>query len=117
MTKSYADLFREARAEVREVTPRQAEALRADPATLFVDVREADEWERGHIPGAVLIPLVELPGRIGELPDDRDIYVHCRMGGRSRRAVDHLRQSGRPRAVNVVGGIDAWEEAGLPVIP
>jgi rhodanese-related sulfurtransferase len=99
-----------------EVSPQEAHTAVAGGAYLL-DVREPWEWQERHIPGAVLIPLVELPGRIGELPDDRDIYVHCRMGGRSRRAVDHLRQSGRPRAVNVAGGIDAWEEAGLPVIP
>ena len=64
MTTSYADLFREARADVREVTPRQADALRSDPATLFVDVREADEWEQGHIPGAVLVPKSHLEQEI-----------------------------------------------------
>lgn len=98
-----------------EVSPQQADAAVAGGAYLL-DVREPWESEERRIAGAVLIPLAELPGRIGELPDDRDLYVYCRVGGRSRRAVDHLRQSGRPRAVNVAGGIDAWEEAGLPVI-
>ena len=98
-----------------EVSPQEAHAALAGGAFLL-DVREPWESQERRIPGAVLIPLVELRGRIGELPEDRDIYVHCRVGGRSRRAVDYLRQAGRPRSVNVAGGIDAWEEAGLPVI-
>jgi rhodanese-related sulfurtransferase len=68
-----------------------------------------------RIPGALLIPLGELPGRLQEIPENRDVYVYCRMGGRSGRAVEYLREHGRPRAVNVTGGIDAWKEAGLPV--
>jgi rhodanese-related sulfurtransferase len=99
-----------------EVSPREAHAAVSGGA-LLVDVREAWEWEERRIPGALLLPLGELPDRIAELPEDRDIYVHCRMGGRSQRAVDFLRGAGRPRAANVRGGIDAWEEAGLPVEP
>jgi len=98
-----------------EVDPPEAHAAVTGGAYLL-DVREPWESLERRIAGAVLIPLVELPGRISELPENRDIYVHCRVGGRSRRAVDYLRQSGRPRAVNVAGGIDAWEAAGLPVM-
>lgn len=98
-----------------EVTPEEAHAALAVGGAYLLDVREPWEWEERRIPGAVLIPLVELPGRIAELPDDRDLYVHCRVGQRSRRAVNYLRGSGRPRSVNVAGGIDAWEAAGLPV--
>ncbi len=98
-----------------EVSPQEAHTALAGGAFLL-DVREPWESQERRIPGAVLIPLIELPGRVGELPADRDLYVHCRVGGRSRRAVDYLRQGGRPRAVNVTGGIDAWEAAGLPVI-
>jgi len=98
-----------------EVTPEEAHAALAVGGAYLLDVREPWEWEERRIPGAVLIPLVELPGRIAELPDDRDLYVHCRVGQRSRRAVNYLRGSGRPRSVNVAGGIEAWEAAGLPV--
>jgi adenylyltransferase/sulfurtransferase len=98
-----------------EVSPQEAQVALAAGAFLL-DVREPWESQERRISGAVLIPLVELPGRVGELPEDRDVYVYCRVGARSRRAVEHLRQGGRPRAVNVAGGIDAWEAAGLPVI-
>jgi rhodanese-related sulfurtransferase len=98
-----------------EVSPREAHAAITESGALLVDVRERWEWEERRIPGAVLVPLPELPERITELPRDRDIYVHCRVGGRSRRAVEFLRSRGWDRSVNVRGGIDAWGEAGLPV--
>ncbi|HEY7926924.1 MAG: rhodanese-like domain-containing protein [Candidatus Dormibacteria bacterium] len=98
-----------------EATPQQAHDAVASGAGVLIDVREAWEWEQQRVPGAVLIPLSEVPQRLDEIPDDREVYVHCRLGGRSAKAVEFLRQHGRPRAVNVVGGIEAWEEAGLPI--
>jgi rhodanese-related sulfurtransferase len=98
-----------------EVTPLEAHAALAGEGAFLLDVREPWEWRERRIPGAVLIPLVELPTRLSELPAGTDIYVHCRAGRRSRRAVDYLRASGRPGAVNISGGIDAWAAAGLPL--
>jgi rhodanese-related sulfurtransferase len=101
--------------ESPEVSPKQAdEALRAGGAVL-IDVRVRSEYDDLRIPGSILIPLAELPGRLDEIPTDKDVYVHCRMGGRSARAVDYLLTFGRPNAYNVSGGIDAWQDAGLPV--
>src|ERR1700692_2116764 len=97
-----------------EVTPTAASEALANGAVL-IDVREKSEYDDVRIPGAVLIPLGELPARLAEVPTDRDVYVHCRMGGGSARAVDYLRTFGRPNAYNVSGGIDAWQDAGLPV--
>ena len=74
----------------------------------ILDVRQPEEEAEGTIPGAHLIPLATLPGRLGELPADREILVHCRSGGRSGRAVKLLREAGFSRAVNVAGGINAW---------
>ena len=97
-----------------EVTPKAASDALANGAVL-IDVREKSEYDDVRIPGSVLIPLGDLPARLAEVPADRDIYVHCRMGGRSARAVDYLRAFGRPNSYNVTGGLDAWEAAGLPV--
>src|SRR5579862_936756 len=98
-----------------EVSPKAAnDALQAGGAVL-VDVREQSEYDQVHIPGSILIPLAELPSRMSEIPVHQDVYVHCRMGGRSARAVEMLRAFGRPNAYNVSGGIESWEEAGLPV--
>jgi rhodanese-related sulfurtransferase len=100
--------------ESAEVSPRTAsEAINA--GAVLIDVREQSEYDELRIPGAVLIPLAQLPGRLAGIPDDRDVYVHCRMGSRSARAVDYLRAFGRPNSYNVTGGIDAWQDAGLPV--
>jgi rhodanese-related sulfurtransferase len=101
----------------REATPQQAsDAVRSGEAVL-IDVRETWEWNQQRIAGTVLIPLAEVPHRLDEIPDDRDVYVHCRVGGRSAQAVEFLHGHGRPRAVNVLGGIEGWEQAGLPVEP
>jgi rhodanese-related sulfurtransferase len=96
-------------------TPQEASAAVQAGAAVLIDVREPWESEQIRIPGALLIPLGQVPDRLAEIPADRDVYVHCRMGGRSGRAVEFLRGHGRPRAFNVAGGIDAWKDAGLPV--
>jgi rhodanese-related sulfurtransferase len=61
-----------------------------------------------HIPGARLIPLGTLPAALDTLPRDRDLFVICKVGVRSARAVDFLVENGFPRARNVEGGMDAW---------
>jgi len=79
---------------------------------VLVDVREADEWAAGHAPGAVHIPLGELPSRLGELPETDDVVaVVCRSGGRSARAVQWLAYQGYD-VVNVEGGMLEWQRAG-----
>ena len=81
-----------------------------------VDVREADEWLAGRAPSAVHIPMSEFAGRLAELPEDEDpLYVICRSGGRSARVVAYLVAQGYP-AVNVDGGMQAWAQAGRPLV-
>ncbi|MGH9183788.1 MAG: rhodanese-like domain-containing protein [Acidimicrobiales bacterium] len=79
-----------------------------------LDVRQPDEYEAGHVPGARLIPLDQLPTRWTEVPSDQDVYVVCRSGARSAVAVEALNGAGY-RTVNVAGGTLAWIEAGRPV--
>ncbi len=80
----------------------------------ILDVREPDEWETYHVPGAVLIPLGDLVERVDEVPETETVYVICATGARSGRAAEHLRRIGID-AVNVAGGIKAWAAAGHPV--
>jgi rhodanese-related sulfurtransferase len=101
--------------EDAEVTPKAASEALAKGGAVLIDVREQWEYDEARIPGSVLIPLGQLPARIAEVPADRDVYVHCRMGGRSARAVDYLRTFGHSNAYNVTGGIEQWEADGLPV--
>lgn len=81
----------------------------------ILDVREEYEWAAGHVDGAVHIPLSELPSRLDELDPDEDLFVICRTGGRSFRAVQWLVAQGYS-AVNVAGGMDMWFEAGRPLV-
>ena len=75
---------------------------------LLIDVREPDEHAIAHIEGARLIPLQTLPDVVDQLPLDRDIYIHCRSGMRSAKAVQFLQHHGFTRVSNVTGGIEAW---------
>jgi rhodanese-related sulfurtransferase len=82
---------------------------------ILLDVREPNEFAEVRAPGAVLIPTSQFMTRVGELPADRPLLVVCAMGGRSANVTGYLVQSGRTDVVNVAGGMDAWERAGLPV--
>lgn len=84
---------------------------------LFVlDVREPHEYQICNI-GGTLIPLNDLPKRVSELDSSREIVVHCKMGGRSAKAADFLRQSGFSKVHNLAGGINAWAERVDPKVP
>ncbi|GAA4428320.1 rhodanese-like domain-containing protein [Georgenia halophila] len=80
---------------------------------VLLDVREQDEWDAGHAPDAVHIPMGELPARVEELPEE-ELLVVCRSGGRSSRSADWLNQAGFD-AYNINGGMKDWARAGLPV--
>lgn len=82
----------------------------------LLDVREDDEWAAGHAPGAVHLPMMELPARLAEVPQDRDVVVVCRVGGRSGQVVAYLRRQGWDNVSNLDGGMLGWAAAGRPVI-
>jgi rhodanese-related sulfurtransferase len=87
----------------------------ADDAYLL-DVREGDEWNAGHAPDAVHLPMMQIPHRLDEVPHDRDVVVVCRVGARSGQVVAYLRAHGWDRTVNLAGGMVAWHAAGRPVV-
>jgi adenylyltransferase/sulfurtransferase len=82
--------------------------LTGDFKGLLIDVREPEEHAVARIEGARLIPLKTLPDELASLPQDREILVHCKAGGRSAKAVQLLLDHGFTRVKNVTGGIDAW---------
>ena len=98
------------------VTEVKAKLDRKDDFT-FVDVREPHEWQIGRIAGTLLMPMNDVPKRLGELNPDSEIVVHCKMGGRSAKVVEFLKANGYPKARNMVGGILAWSEKIDPSIP
>jgi rhodanese-related sulfurtransferase len=87
--------------------------LAADEASLL-DVREEWEFRRGHVAGARLIPLGQLPNRLAELPHDKPLAVICEHGNRSLVAAHFLLVSGFPGAVSVAGGTSAWIRSNRP---
>jgi rhodanese-related sulfurtransferase len=86
------------------------------PDSVFLlDVREDDEWAAGHAPGAVHVPMQEVPTRMAEIPMDEPVVVTCRMGGRSAQVTAFLRAQGYDEVVNLDGGMQAWHAAGRPL--
>jgi molybdopterin/thiamine biosynthesis adenylyltransferase/rhodanese-related sulfurtransferase len=83
----------------------------------FIDVREPNEYQIAKIPGAKLIPLGDVPKRVGELDPNTEVIVHCKMGGRSAKACEFLRQSGFKNVKNMLGGIAAWSDKIDPSVP
>ncbi|HEY4927651.1 MAG TPA: rhodanese-like domain-containing protein [Acidimicrobiales bacterium] len=100
--------------DVTDIDPVEADRLVVGGA-LMLDVREDDEWDAGHAPVAVHLPMGDVVERIGELPTDRIIVCMCRVGGRSGSVALHLAGSGYD-VRNIVGGMQAWEALGLPVV-
>jgi rhodanese-related sulfurtransferase len=94
--------------------PMVAEELAGADPPLVLDIRNPREWAAGHIDGSVNIPLNHLQERIGEIPRDRRIAVHCAGGYRSSIAASILHQHGMTRLIEMVGGLAAWEAAQLP---
>ncbi|MFC9893175.1 rhodanese-like domain-containing protein [Nocardia sp. NPDC127579] len=87
---------------------------RGEAGPILLDVREDDEWELGHAPGAIHIPMVDVPARIDELEFDVDLYVVCRQGGRSIEVARYLAHVGFD-AIQVNGGMVAWQQQGRPL--
>lgn len=100
-----------------EVSAFEAVQLINRKDALVIDVRDTGEFEAGHIAGAKHVPEAQLADRIKELEKfrERPVILACRSGSRSASAVKLLRSNGFAGAVNLGGGIGAWEQAGMPL--
>jgi rhodanese-related sulfurtransferase len=85
------------------------------PEVVLLDVREDDEWQRGHAAGAQHIPMGDVPARIGEIDNQATLYVVCHAGGRSLRVAQYLARNGY-EPINVTGGMLAWAGTGRAVV-
>ncbi|WP_375389617.1 ThiF family adenylyltransferase [uncultured Amnibacterium sp.] len=104
-------------ADIREITPAEAaELLESDAEVTLLDVREPWEADVAALPGSVLIPLGELPDRVGELDAGKQVVAYCHGGVRSLRGARVLQDAGL-RVVSMSGGIDGWSRTVDPSVP
>src|SRR3974390_1463627 len=111
---SFRDLVRETKARIREVDTATAETTVRNPGTVVLDVREADEYEQGALPGAIHIPRGHLESQVEGKITDRDAHlvVYCAGGTRSAFAADTLGQLGYTDVASVIGGFNKWKDQG-----
>lgn len=125
MRTSPADVVALAKATIKECTVSEAQQC-LGTSTLLIDIREAPEYQRGHIPGAILLPRGLLEFEIHRLVDttdtdpavaaeDRQIILYCGTGGRSALAAQTLDAMGYRNVRSMSGGIVAWAAAQLPI--
>ena len=125
MLVSPSDVVARAKATIKECTVSEAKQT-LSPETLLIDIREVAEFQRGHIPGAVLSPrgllefeihaLVERTATNDDVaPEDREIVLYCGTGGRSALAAETLSKMGYKNVTSMDGGIVAWASLRLPI--
>ncbi|HEY2626515.1 MAG TPA: rhodanese-like domain-containing protein [Candidatus Udaeobacter sp.] len=112
----FEKLVAEAKKNVREISPRDAATKSQGGEAIIADVREKDEWDEEHIPGAVHMSRGTIELDIEEkVPDTNAMIVcHCGGGGRSALAVESLQKMGYKNVRSMAGGFKAWKAAGLP---
>ena len=105
--------------QMEEITATELkQRLDAGDDIQIIDVREPHEYEVARIPGSRLIPLGQVVSRMSEIDPTRETVVHCKMGGRSAKAIAQLKQAGfTGRLVNLKGGITAWSTDVDPSVP
>ena len=113
---TFKELIRKVKSEIREVSAEEARAL-AGAGAVLVDVREADEWSQGHVPGALFIPRGYLELQVEEKVKDKDreVVVYCAGGTRSALGAKSLRELGYTQVSSMQGGFTRWKESGFPI--
>lgn len=117
--KSAHDLVEAAKAEIQEIALAQCDDA-LQQADLVIDVREADEFREGHIPGAINIPRGLLEFKLTNDPalEDRslNILLYCKTSGRAALSAKVMKEMGYMHIQSIAGGIDAWQEAGKSTV-
>ncbi|MEE9509084.1 MAG: rhodanese-like domain-containing protein [Candidatus Bathyarchaeia archaeon] len=100
-----------------DVTVEEAKSLvESNVSLIIVDVRTREEYDSGHIEGAILLPVSELEGRINELSKEEELLIYCRTGNRSSNSVNILKANGYTKIFHMNDGIIAWIQAGYPTV-
>src|SRR5437762_2686227 len=116
---TYRELLQQVKSEIDEIDARPANALLdSEHAPSLVDVRELDEWEEGHLPGAVHIPRGFLESRIDQAVPDKDtpVIVYCAGGARSAFAARTLGELGYSDVRSLAGGFTDWKRNGFDIV-
>lgn len=102
---------------IPSISPPQALKMQSEQNAIIIDVRENDEWNAGHIAGAIHIPLGEIENRATELAkyQHQPVITQCRSGARSAKAATILSNTGFTHLHNLEGGLNAWQKAELPI--
>jgi rhodanese-related sulfurtransferase len=105
-------------AQIMQITAAELQReLTGDPAALqIVDVRRKPEWDHAHISGALHKPLDRVAQMLADLDSEKPVVVHCKGGYRSAIACSLIQRAGFANVTNLIGGLDAWQATGLPVI-
>jgi molybdopterin/thiamine biosynthesis adenylyltransferase/rhodanese-related sulfurtransferase len=113
---SYRDLLQQVKSEIDEVDAARASALRDTDSPVFVDVRERNEWDEGHIPGAIHVPRGNLESRVEAAVPDREtpLILYCATGARSAFAAKTLEEMGYETVSSLAGGFTDWKRNGFP---
>ena len=114
----FEKLVAEAKKNITEISPQEAAAKSKSGEAVIVDVREKDEWDEEHIPGAIHMSRGTIELDIEEkVPDTNAMIIcHCGGGGRSALAAESLQKMGYKNVRSMAGGLKAWKTAGLPTI-
>ncbi|HWB55730.1 MAG TPA: molybdopterin-synthase adenylyltransferase MoeB [Gaiellaceae bacterium] len=113
---SYRDLLQQVKSQIEEVDAARASAVRDTDSPVFVDVRELNEWDEGHIPGAIHVPRGNLESRIEAAIPDREtpLILYCASGARSAFAAKTLEEMGYENVSSLAGGFTDWKRNGFP---
>ncbi len=117
--KTAHDLVAQAKSTIHEVALQDADAA-IQQADMLIDVREADEFAAGHLPGAILVPRGLLEFKLSGTPalSSRDLKVvlYCKTSGRAALSAQAMQSMGYLNVTSIAGGYDAWAAAGKPVV-
>jgi sulfur-carrier protein adenylyltransferase/sulfurtransferase len=113
---TYRDLLQQVKSEIDELDSARAREFIADDSPVIVDVREREEWDEGHLPGAVHVPRGHLESRIERAVADKSqpVLLYCASGNRSAFAAKTLEELGYERVASLAGGFTDWKRNGLP---
>jgi len=112
--KSGSDLVAEAKKKIKEVTPAESMRIHSeDPSVVFLDCREPNEWNLGHIPGAIFIARGNIESRVeATIPREKRVIIYCARGNRSALAADTMQQMGYEDVASMSEGFGGWVDAG-----